>query len=73
LPHNLAGWAYYFPYEESDKDSADMKDAMIEMLCGRSWLAPIDEPQCIFELGVGTGKWAIDGNSALGLQCTLFC
>lgn len=38
-----------------------MKHAMVKMLCGQLYFAPIgDSPQNILDVGTGTGIWAIE-------------
>ncbi|KAK5657972.1 hypothetical protein OQA88_2525 [Cercophora sp. LCS_1] len=60
MPHDIGDWTYYFLREGSDKDAADMKHAMVLLLCEKLCLAPIKDPKRIGELGTGTGIWAID-------------
>jgi hypothetical protein len=39
----------------------DMKHAMVKMLCGQLYFAPIgDHPHEILDIGTGTGIWAIE-------------
>ncbi len=38
-----------------------MKHAMVKMLCGQLYFAPISEhPQEVLDIGTGTGIWAIE-------------
>ena len=38
-----------------------MKHAMVKMLCGQLYFAPIGEhPQEVLDIGTGTGIWAIE-------------
>ena len=39
----------------------DMKHAMVKMLCGQLYFAPIgDHPHEVLDIGTGTGIWAIE-------------
>lgn len=41
-----------------------MKHAMVKMLCGQLYFAPIGEhPHEILDIGTGTGIWAIESRS----------
>lgn len=43
-----------------------MKHAMVKMLCGQLYFAPIgDCPRQILDMGTGTGIWAMESKSRL--------
>ncbi len=49
-----------------------MKHAMVKMLCGQLYFAPIgDHPHEVLDIGTGTGIWAIESTTpnASGILC----
>lgn len=41
-------------------DRMDLEHHIFGLLVGKLHLAPLQSPQCILDLGTGTGLWAID-------------
>lgn len=62
--HKFREGRYQFPNDESEQAREDMKHAMMASLCGgKLFLAPIEQPRKVLDLGTGTGIWAIDGRA----------
>lgn len=48
----------------------DMKHAVVKMLCGQLYFAPIgNHPHEILDIGTGTGIWAIESMLIAGEPC----
>lgn len=58
--HGYRDGTYLLPNDESEKDRLDMMhEMMLVMLDRQLFLAPIDSPRRVLDLGTGTGIWAI--------------
>lgn len=67
--HKYNEGRYLFPNDESEQEREDMKHAMVLNLCGgRLHYSPLDNPQSVLDIGTGTGIWAIDCESAIGIS-----
>ncbi|KAK3354200.1 S-adenosyl-L-methionine-dependent methyltransferase [Neurospora tetraspora] len=59
--HRFREGRYNFPNDDVEQQREDMKHAMVKMLCGRLYYAPIgNHPQEILDIGTGTGLWCIE-------------
>ncbi|KAK3396441.1 S-adenosyl-L-methionine-dependent methyltransferase [Sordaria brevicollis] len=59
--HRFREGRYNFPNDDVEQQREDMKHAMVKMLCGRLYYAPIgNHPQEILDIGTGTGIWCIE-------------
>lgn len=59
--HRFREGRYNFPNDDVEQQREDMKHAMVKMLCGQLFFAPIGEhPHEILDVGTGTGIWAIE-------------
>ncbi|KAK4116927.1 S-adenosyl-L-methionine-dependent methyltransferase, partial [Canariomyces notabilis] len=59
--HKFREGRYNFPNDDVEQQREDMKHAMVKMLCGQLYFAPIGEhPHEILDIGTGTGIWAIE-------------
>ncbi|KAK3954005.1 methyltransferase [Pseudoneurospora amorphoporcata] len=59
--HRFREGRYNFPNDDVEQQREDMKHAMVKMLCGRLYYAPIgSHPQEILDIGTGTGIWCIE-------------
>ncbi|KAL1837042.1 hypothetical protein VTJ49DRAFT_4331 [Mycothermus thermophilus] len=59
--HRFREGRYNFPNDDVEQQREDMKHAMVKMLCGQLFFAPIGEhPHEILDIGTGTGIWAIE-------------
>lgn len=59
--HRFREGRYNFPNDDVEQQREDMKHAMVKMLCGQLYFAPIgDHPHEILDIGTGTGIWAIE-------------
>ncbi|EGZ77852.1 S-adenosyl-L-methionine-dependent methyltransferase [Neurospora tetrasperma FGSC 2509] len=59
--HRFREGRYNFPNDDVEQQREDMKHAMVKMLCGRLYYAPIgSHPQEILDIGTGTGLWCIE-------------
>ena len=53
--------AYLLPNDEQENDRLDMfHELCLQLMHRRLYLAPIEKPQRVIDLGTGTGIWAID-------------
>ncbi|KAF8543378.1 S-adenosyl-L-methionine-dependent methyltransferase [Trichophaea hybrida] len=51
----------YMPTDEKEQDRLDLHhEILLQMLSGELYLAPLEEPHRILDIGTGTGIWAID-------------
>ncbi|CCX09223.1 Similar to Demethylmenaquinone methyltransferase; acc. no. Q9RRT0 [Pyronema omphalodes CBS 100304] len=51
----------YLPTDETEQERLDMHhEILVQTLSGKLFLAPLDTPQRILDIGTGTGIWAID-------------
>ncbi|RDW80218.1 S-adenosyl-L-methionine-dependent methyltransferase-19 [Coleophoma cylindrospora] len=63
--HKFREGRYQFPNDESEQAREDMKHAMMVSVCGgKLFLAPIEQPRRVLDIGTGTGIWAIDVGDA---------
>lgn len=52
---------YYMPNDEKEQDRLDLyHHIFLTMIKGKLYLAPLDNPQRVLDVGTGTGIWAID-------------
>ncbi|KAJ2904377.1 hypothetical protein MKZ38_008162 [Zalerion maritima] len=52
---------YPIPNDDKEQGREEMKHVMIkELLDGKLYLSPVDNPQKVMDLGTGTGIWAIE-------------
>ncbi|KAK3298490.1 S-adenosyl-L-methionine-dependent methyltransferase [Chaetomium fimeti] len=59
--HRFREGRYNFPNDDVEQQREDMKHAMVKMLCGQLYFAPIgDHPHEVLDVGTGTGIWAIE-------------
>ncbi|KAK0628563.1 S-adenosyl-L-methionine-dependent methyltransferase [Bombardia bombarda] len=59
--HRFREGRYNFPNDDIEQQREDMKHAMVKLLCGQLFFAPIgNHPQEILDMGTGTGIWAIE-------------
>ncbi|KAH6854984.1 S-adenosyl-L-methionine-dependent methyltransferase [Chaetomium sp. MPI-CAGE-AT-0009] len=59
--HKFREGRYNFPNDDVEQQREDMKHAMVKMLCGQLYFAPIGEhPHEVLDIGTGTGIWAIE-------------
>ncbi|KAL1992940.1 hypothetical protein VTN49DRAFT_3697 [Thermomyces lanuginosus] len=59
--HKYRDGSYLLPNDESENDRLDMlHELCLLVLEERLYLAPIENPQRVIDLGTGTGTWAID-------------
>ncbi|KAK4206745.1 S-adenosyl-L-methionine-dependent methyltransferase [Rhypophila decipiens] len=59
--HRFREGRYNFPNDDVEQQREDMKHAMVKMLCGQLYFAPIgDSPHHVLDIGTGTGIWAIE-------------
>ncbi|QRD87340.1 UMTA methyltransferase family protein [Aspergillus flavus] len=59
--HKYGQAQYIMPNDEAEQDRLDLVHHMFSvMLNGELFLAPVENPQTILDLGTGTGIWAID-------------
>ncbi|EAQ89710.1 hypothetical protein CHGG_06329 [Chaetomium globosum CBS 148.51] len=59
--HKFREGRYNFPNDDVEQQREDMKHAMVKLLCGQLYFAPIGErPNEILDIGTGTGIWAIE-------------
>lgn len=53
--------AYLYPNDEQELDRMDMQHHMIKLINhGRLFLAPIQHPKRILDIGTGSGIWPIE-------------
>lgn len=58
--HGYRDGAYLMPNDEPEKDRLDMMHEMMMAMTDRKlFLAPIESPRRVIDLGTGTGIWAI--------------
>ncbi len=60
--HSSSTATYLYPNDEKEMDRLDFQHAMFKKLLHNEKLyrAPIDRPQSVLDLGVGTGIWSIE-------------
>ncbi|KAL1994793.1 hypothetical protein VTN49DRAFT_980 [Thermomyces lanuginosus] len=59
--HKYRDGSYLLPNDESENDRLDMfHELCLQLLDHQLYLAPIQNPQRVIDLGTGTGIWAID-------------
>jgi ubiquinone/menaquinone biosynthesis C-methylase UbiE len=52
---------YMLPNDETESDRLDMHHELCrQILEGKLFLAPVENPQRVLDLGTGTGIWAIE-------------
>ncbi|KAL1991242.1 hypothetical protein VTN49DRAFT_5746 [Thermomyces lanuginosus] len=59
--HGFRDGSYLLPNDEQENDRLDMfHELCLQLMHRRLYLAPIEKPQRVIDLGTGTGIWAID-------------
>lgn len=59
--HAFRRGKYCFPNDEGELDRMDIHYHCMRLIMkGRHWLAPIQSPRMILDVGAGTGIWGID-------------
>ncbi|KAL1961620.1 hypothetical protein VTN77DRAFT_1395 [Rasamsonia byssochlamydoides] len=59
--HAYRDGSYLMPNDETEADRLDILHEMVlTMMDMKLFLAPIESPQRVIDLGTGTGIWAID-------------
>ena len=55
---------YPLPNDRREQEREDLKhDMMLEVLSDKLFLAPVDKPLKVLDIGTGTGQWAIAGEN----------
>ena len=52
--------AYFLPHDVAELDRQDVQHYALRAALGRNYLAPVDRPARILDLGSGTGQWAYE-------------
>jgi SAM-dependent methyltransferase len=60
-----SGRAYYLPSGAKEVDRLDIQHYALALMLGGHYLAPVNEPRHILDVGCGTGQWCFD-------MCELF-
>jgi SAM-dependent methyltransferase len=55
-----AGLAYILPRHPAETDRLDVQHYALQELLGTNFLAPVDKPARVLDIGSGTGQWAYD-------------
>ncbi|KAL1995497.1 hypothetical protein VTN49DRAFT_1684 [Thermomyces lanuginosus] len=59
--HSYRQGQYFLPNDEREQDRLDLGHHIFKLIInGDLYRAPIPEPQCVLDLGTGTGLWAIE-------------
>ncbi|KAL1991243.1 hypothetical protein VTN49DRAFT_5747 [Thermomyces lanuginosus] len=59
--HGFRDGSYLLPNDEQENDRLDMlHELFLQLMHQKLYLAPIEKPQRVIDLGTGTGIWAID-------------
>ncbi|KAG8531007.1 uncharacterized protein KY384_004364 [Bacidia gigantensis] len=59
--HSYRAGSYPLPNDEQELDRIDLKHHIMRLLCsGHLYIAPLDSPKRILDLGTGTGIWPIE-------------
>ncbi|KAK4494688.1 hypothetical protein PRZ48_014044 [Zasmidium cellare] len=59
--HSYREGSYQFPNDEKEQDRLDLFHALFtECLHGKLFLAPVQDPRRILDIGTGTGIWAME-------------
>ena len=59
--HRYKQGKYWLPNDEPEQERLDLQHAVFNLrLGGKLWLAPLENPQSVLDVGTGTGIWAID-------------
>ncbi|KAK5657880.1 hypothetical protein OQA88_2428 [Cercophora sp. LCS_1] len=59
--HHYRSGTYPLPNDQLEQDREDMKHVMmLDLTDGKYFLAPIQKPQSVIDLGTGTGLWCIE-------------
>jgi SAM-dependent methyltransferase len=51
---------YFFPRERGEMDRLDVQHYALREVVGANFLAPVEQPQRVLDVGCGTGQWAFD-------------